>query len=408
MDLTSRFVEDSCAVRYIDTSSRDPNQALGAWLESELLPGVDVVELRWQSGFFTSDVLGYFVPVLKRLSATSGAVRILVGSNDGMTPRADIEALLDIAGPARSNQRIGLVSFRNAFFHSKTVHLRKTDGSAAGYVGSANLTGSGAASLHVEAGMLLDSRDGDSGGTLDEVQAAIDWWFETDRPGLSVVESKGELDALVEDGILNVPRPVPPTRHSGGEKGKTRSEDRLAPLLRLPKLPGEVKATAPLAGTPPEEPEAAFIATTATVEAPALEVEELHWGKELTASDAQRKQSGNQRGSITLVRPPKGETSGTYFREKLFGNQTWAGKHTQTGLPMEEAIVPFSVDFLGTPVGVLNLKISHAENRASGQNNYKTLLHLGNLTPYFAANDVSQRQLDVTRKASGQYTLSVH
>jgi hypothetical protein len=41
---------------YIDSGSRNPDQTLGAWLEAQLNPAV--VEVRWQSGYFTAKALG--------------------------------------------------------------------------------------------------------------------------------------------------------------------------------------------------------------------------------------------------------------------------------------------------------------------------------------------------------------
>ena len=55
-------------------------------------------------------------------------------------------------------------------------------------------------------------------------------------------------------------------------------------------------------------PVRAPVATTAT-----------HWTKKITASDAQRKRAGNQRGSITLVRANYKIDAQTYFRRDFFG-----------------------------------------------------------------------------------------
>src|SRR5690606_34647936 len=153
------------AMRYLDTGARDPKQALGAWLE-ELAGDHDIDSLRWQSGFFGAEALGYLVDVLDRLASVGGVVHVLVGSNDGTTQRSDLELLLDLAGPPRANLRIGLVAFENAYFNPKTLHCGRCDGTEVAYVGSANLTPSGVASLHVEAGVVLDTRDDDDPDTV--------------------------------------------------------------------------------------------------------------------------------------------------------------------------------------------------------------------------------------------------
>src|SRR5438046_2884798 len=68
--------------------------------------------------------------------------------------------------------------------------------------------------------------------------------------------------------------------------------------------------------------------------------------KTLTPSAAQRKGTGNQRGSITLVQAGYPINAQTYFRKQFFGDATWAPERTRTGERRERATVPFSVDFL--------------------------------------------------------------
>jgi hypothetical protein len=97
-----------------------------------------------QSGFFGAEALGYFVEVFDRVANMDGTLSVLVGSNDGTTKRRDVELLLQLAGPPRDGCRLGVVAFDNAYFHPKTFHFERSDGSEAAYVGSANLTKSGA------------------------------------------------------------------------------------------------------------------------------------------------------------------------------------------------------------------------------------------------------------------------
>jgi hypothetical protein len=144
-------------LRYIDSGSRNPADALGTWLQNELTP--DVRELRWQSGFFSEDGLPPFVPTLQRLSADNLPVHVLIGSNEADTLRAHVARLAGFLGLPRTAAQFGVVSYAGAYYHPKTYHLRRGDGTQPAYVGSANLTLAGVGSLHIEAGVLLDTHD---------------------------------------------------------------------------------------------------------------------------------------------------------------------------------------------------------------------------------------------------------
>ncbi|HEX7135536.1 MAG TPA: hypothetical protein VF228_23370 [Iamia sp.] len=86
-------------MRYIDSGSRDADSTLGRWLRRVMIDDEDVVELRWQTAFFSADILGYFAPLLARLREQSGTIHLLIGSNDGTTQAADLEVLLRLARP---------------------------------------------------------------------------------------------------------------------------------------------------------------------------------------------------------------------------------------------------------------------------------------------------------------------
>lgn len=308
-------------------------------------------------------------------------MRVLVGSNDGTTRQSDIAALLAAAGSPRPGLRVGVVSFANGYFHPKTVHLVRSDGSATAYVGSANLTGAGVA-LNVEAGITLDTRDGDDRGVLDAIGAAVDWWFTGPRPGLHLVSTTADLAPLVSSGILDVPQPPRPRPATGSGTGGRGAS--LRPLLAIPGV-GPVPPT-------PASPRGLLPA---------------RWTKKLSASDAQRKGAGNQRGSITLVKARAPIDPTTYFRRTLFGSAAWTRSRTGTGKPLEIAQLTFDVTILGRHLGAMDIEVSYAPNREAAQSNYTSLLHLGPLTPHFAARNMTGRQITIERRANGSYTLSV-
>jgi hypothetical protein len=221
-------------MRYLDTGSRDPTHALGAWLRKVF--ATDVAELRWQTGFFSADALGLLADALHRLVTQDAVTRVLIGSNDGVTLRDDVWDLARALGVPRNNAQLAIVAYAGAFYHPKVCHVRRWDQSQAAYIGSANLTGSGVASLHVEAGIALDSRDGDQLDVLDTIAAAVDWWFLAEREGRYLVAAEDDIDQLVSQRILSDVREFSarrPVRLAAGPAVTSRA--RLRPLIVLPR-----------------------------------------------------------------------------------------------------------------------------------------------------------------------------
>src|SRR5687767_11339540 len=126
-------------MRYIDSNSRQAGDAVGSWLEEHVL-NEDIASLRWQAGFFGGEILRYFGSAMARVRAVDGPMRVLIGSNNGVTRSRDVAQVLKLAGAPRAEQRVGVVSFTGGFYHPKTIHITRADGSEAAYVGSANLT----------------------------------------------------------------------------------------------------------------------------------------------------------------------------------------------------------------------------------------------------------------------------
>lgn len=364
-------------MRYLDSSARRAEDALGSWLEAQVLDG-NVAALRWQTGFFGGEILDYFAPSMARVRACGGPLRVLIGSNNGITRSKDLAQLLLLAGPPRAERRVGVVSFTGGFYHPKTIHIRRADGSAAAYVGSANLTKNGVASVNIEAGIILDTRDGDDAGCLADIAAAVDWWFAGKREGMTLVRGQGEIDALIKAGVLD--RPLPPPVAPTEGKMKSRHGSRLKPLVKLPKpKPAPARAAAPA----------------------------REWTKKLSASDAQRKTSGNERGSVTLVKAGYRIDAQVYFRRVFFGGEPWVRGRTFTGKRRETATIAFATTVLGRDLGTIPLMVSYARNREAGQSNYTSLLHIEGLSDLFRDNDLTGKWLQLAQDASGRFALSV-
>lgn len=234
-----RFLKcfESSDVRYIDSGDRKVDQALGTWFASEFVD--DVIELRWQTGFFSLNGLAPFVKLLARFSAENLIVHAVIGSNEGETLARHVAELVGFIGIPRANAKLGIVSYGSSFFHPKCYHMVRQDGSQAAYVGSANLTASGVKSHHVEAGIILDTREGDDLNVLQEISDSIDKWFSDQRDGLTVVSNLEQLDALVEQGLLS-PANVGRRKVAPPLARKENAKPKLSPLIKFASLEGRL------------------------------------------------------------------------------------------------------------------------------------------------------------------------
>lgn len=403
-------------MRYVDTGSRNPKHSLGTYFSEVLLDPNPVVALRIQTGFFGAGALGYFQTALKHLAVADGPTRFLVGSNGGETTRAAVSELLSLAGPARSGLAIGVVSYQSGFFHPKVFHFQRADGSATAYVGSANLTPSGARSQHVEAGIIVDTRDGAPAQFLKSIADAMDDWFVESRLGMYPVVDEADLDSLVAAGVLGV---VPPPRQNraigpavgGHQKGQPGHS--LKPLVAMPAISSAPTTNpVPVIGQAPTiapSPKPATSAGTQPSSPPNPTTRVAGWGKKLPKSDAQRKAVGNQSGAIALT---QGDLAGqidqtTYFRQDLFGAETWQPDTANTGQPKEVATVPMHVTIDLMYHGALDFRISNASNRESGQNNYTAQLHLEPISSVFRQTDMTGKHLEIEHYSDGSYWLTI-
>lgn len=227
-------------MKYFDSGERNPEHTLARWLENTLSEGVS--ELRLQTGFFSLDGIGLLIPALDQCKQNDLPTSILIGSNDAGTLKDDVIGLVDIVGIPRNGAQLGIVSYDGAFFHPKTYYIKRPDGSEAAFVGSANLTTSGLV-LHVEAGVALDTRDGDAPDDLSQIAAAIDGWFSQNRLGMTSISGLATVDALAASGVLAVTRPVRTSSRSQGSQGGRTARPRLQNLIALPNVPTNVGQT---------------------------------------------------------------------------------------------------------------------------------------------------------------------
>ncbi len=128
--------------------------------------------------------------------------------------------LVDVLGLPRPNALLGVVRYADGYYHPKTIHLRYRGGRQVAYVGSSNLTSRGINGLNVEAGMVLDTDEGDSADVLDRIELAIRQWFVLRPGGLFEVETHDDVDRLQASGILTIERPARPPGGQGDQPGR--------------------------------------------------------------------------------------------------------------------------------------------------------------------------------------------
>lgn len=204
-------------MRYIDNGIGDPREnALFPWLRAVLT--TDVVGIQWQSGYFEASVLGVFLPAFRRLADENLDANVLVGSNDGTTQSSAVNQLVDVLALPRPNARLGVVSYADGLYHPKTIHLRYRSGREVAYVGSANMTSRGIDGRNVEAGIILDTDEGDPVSLLSHVSKAVRDWFVSRPSGLFEVESHDDVSRLEAAGIL-AKNPASPRSSDEGMTG---------------------------------------------------------------------------------------------------------------------------------------------------------------------------------------------
>ena len=220
-------------MRYIDNGTGDGREeALFPWLRSILTE--DAVGIRWQSGYFEASVLGLFMPTLRRIAEQELDTLALIGSNDGETQSTAVHQLVDALGLPRPNAQLGVVRYSDGFFHPKTIHVRYGCGREVAYIGSSNMTARGINGLNVEAGIVLDTDEGDPVDLLTRIRAAVGEWFVGGPDGLFVVSSHDDVNQLEQQGILTTVRT--PRGRTAGE-GVERDRNRLPSRGRRHRLP---------------------------------------------------------------------------------------------------------------------------------------------------------------------------
>ncbi|QDU67313.1 phospholipase D family protein [Engelhardtia mirabilis] len=377
---------------YLDSSGGAPEQALGHWLAAALVPGVRA--LRLQTGFFSIGSLRDHLETLRDVEV----VRLVLGSNAPEQPTVeDIRALLPLLTDPASRSLTIVSCAGPALFHPKTIHLVAPDGTARGYAGSANMTEAGLG-LNIEAGVVLGPESADA---LAAMAAAIDSWAARNDEGVFHVRNGDDLDALLDQGVLQTAAHRRASRTASRAAGEAR---RRVPGLRRDRLWRPATRIA-ADGTGEEAAEAVAEGTPGPTRG---RVEHLRWCKRLKRSDAQQVPAGtNPTGKLRLAQARFPIDQQRYFREEFFGDATWA-EVERRGTLYEECSVPFSVSIHGVDLGEQVLRVDHASHRVADQNNVPTVLGWG---PVLGRHLREHSEVDnwvvIERHEDGTYSLAI-
>ena len=188
-------------VKYIDSAIDNKSKFIRDWLDNNLLS--DNKSFNVQSGYFTFEAIQPFVQVLKNIINNSGTVKFVLGSNAGSLSAGDVKAVLDII-QGSPNSSLTVVSFKNAEFHPKCYHVKRSDNSESALVGSGNLTQFGV-SLNVEAAIILDTRIGDNPILVQEIKDVIDiWGTRSEHDGSYQIKTQQDIEDLRQSKIIDL------------------------------------------------------------------------------------------------------------------------------------------------------------------------------------------------------------
>jgi hypothetical protein len=223
------------SLRYLDSTGRSNTDALGHWLSQEV--PAQQAYLRIKTGYFTLNGLSPLKASIAHLVQGDLPISIALGANEKATIKTDVDSLYTLIGCPRPKAKLCVIGCVGGLFHPKVIHLTRTDGSQFAYVGSANVTPAGVNGTNIEAGFLLDTRDGDPASTLNEIAASIDDWFQGTKMGVTHIAGPTVTQQLVVDGILGIASQPSGTGSNGSSGGpQPPKRMKLNPLVNFPSL----------------------------------------------------------------------------------------------------------------------------------------------------------------------------
>lgn len=378
-------------LRYRDSASGAATDCPGEWFDSHVVHGIRA--FRVQAGFFRYAALAKYEGVLRRLASEGRTLSFVLGSNltDPLTIE-DVRSVLAAIG-GRASSRLTIVALSNALFHPKIFHVVQADRSMAAMVGSANLTVA-ALGTNVEAWVEVESGDAATDRALQSVAKATDWWHDTSMPGVFRVKGVEDAKTLLAKGIL-IDRETQRRRDSAFRRS-TRQTGRSA---RQPRWIGPPR---------PDETIEQESELTQVSSGSRQGTTVLRWCKKLSASDALQTSKGTHpTGKLRLAKAGHDIDQNTWFRQELFGNQTWIAI-ARGGKEYEEAHVPFNIRVPRLRLRKQSLLVDHALHRAAGQRNVVTVLSWGSrLGKWLREHGQTGSWITIELDDRGEYWLRV-
>lgn len=332
---------------------------------------------------------------LKRFRARGGRVEVIVGIDEGGATLEGLNLIREL-----SDRTWVFHDPQGGTFHPK-AYVFKGPSAAVAVVGSANLTRGGLYSNY-EVSLELELDLPAERSVLEDIES----WFEQ-------IRSEPELCLDLNDALLGKILETGAARAEDDREARPTDERQATPILLPFGRSRSKKAPAPRLGAVPSRagPERRRAQPAPQGErVPSREGVGIaaRWFKRLDKSGAQQPPSArtNVTGVLRLTKSAFPIDWRTYFRQQFFGAVKWQRTRV-SGLPADEALVPFEVTIDGRYLGTHALNVSHAPHREAGQANVPTVLHWDDLMPELRSHNYAGYWVVLARTDDGRYQLSI-
>lgn len=351
---------------------------------------------------------------IKTLQARGGQLLVVFGISEGGGTRQGMEWLIALADEVHVFHDSGRT------FHPK-VYLASGERVARLFVGSQNLTLGGLA-WNYEAAILceLDLAVQEDAALhqqgidyFDRLRADEDICLELDDERLQALladpalQIKDEDDRRTRNAARDAAEEVEDVDGPGDDMeraaavifGRSREPKRPVPPL-APRPPRSSSGATPgsLVGPGPSEGRSGSLGVGIA----------RRWFKRMDGTAAQKPPSpaSNPTGNLRLSQEDFAIDHTRYFRQVFFGAEAWSPRASDSRF--EDLTVPMKVVVDGADLGVIDMKVSHAEHRISGQGNVPTLLHWGTrVGQILREGDYVGSTVTLEHLVSGEYLLTI-